>query len=52
MVTESKATRRKKRDITLKVIKVEYVQVPDAKDRLSRVFKILLSSLNEIEEKR
>ncbi len=44
MVTEVKATKRKKRISTLKVVKVEYVQVPDAEQRLSRVFKILLSS--------
>lgn len=49
MVTEIKATRRKKRNVTLKVVKVEYVQVPDAKERLDRVFKILMSSFENIE---
>lgn len=52
MVTEIKATKRKKRNITLKVVKVEYVQVPDAQERLFKVFKILLSNLKELEEKR
>jgi hypothetical protein len=53
MVTKTKGkVKRKKRSNTLTVVKVEHVQVPDAQERLSRVFKILLSSLNEIEEKR
>ncbi len=45
MVTEVKQkTKKKNKRNTLTVVKVEYVQVPDAEDRLNRVFKILMSS--------
>ena len=45
MVTETKdKVKRKKRNNTLKVVEVKYAQVPDAEERLNRVFKILLSS--------
>ena len=45
MVTEIKEkVKRKKRDKTLTVVKVEYAQVPDAEERLNRVFNILISS--------
>jgi len=45
MVTEAKdKIKRKKRNNTLKVVKVDFVQVHDAEERLKRVFKILMSS--------
>lgn len=45
MVTETKQkTKTKKKHNTLTVVKVEHVQVPDAEERLNRVFKILMSS--------
>ena len=51
MVTETKdKVKRKKRNNTLTVVEVNYVQVPDAEGRLGRVFKILLSSFENIEE--
>lgn len=50
MVSEAKdKVKRKKRNNTLTVVKVEYVQVPDAEERLSRVFKILMSSFENME---
>ena len=52
MVTKTKQkTKTRKRRITLTVVKVEYVQVPDAEERLNRVFKILLESHKDIEIK-
>lgn len=50
MATEAKdKVKRKKRNNTLTVVKVEYVQVPDSEERLKRVFKILLSSFKNVE---
>ena len=50
MVTETKqkTKTRKKRNV-LKVVKVEHVQVPDSEERLKRVFKILMSSFENME---
>lgn len=51
MVTETKQeTKTRKKRNTLKVVKVEFVQVPDANERLNRVFKMLLSSFKNIEK--
>lgn len=52
MVTkaEQKAKTKKKR-YTLTVVKVEHVQVPDANERLSRVFNMLLSSFENAQNK-
>lgn len=50
MVTETKINKSKKRNRTLKILKVEYVQVPDAQERLSRVFKILMSKSDDSRE--
>ncbi|MFC2002927.1 hypothetical protein ACFLV4_03155 [Chloroflexota bacterium] len=48
MINETKQKKiGKKRNNTLTVVKVEYVQVPDADERLSRVFKILMSSFKD-----
>ena len=45
MITKTKGNiKRKKRINELKVVEVNYVQVPDAEDRLKRVFKMLLAS--------
>ena len=50
MVTKTKQkTKRGKRHNTLMVVKVEHVQVPDAEQRLGRVFKILMSSFDNPE---
>lgn len=50
MVTkaEQKVKTKKKRN-TLTVVKVEHVRVPDTDERLSRVFKILMSSFENME---
>lgn len=50
MVTETKQkTKTKKKRNTLTVVKVDFLQVPDAVERLSRVFKILMSSFENME---
>jgi hypothetical protein len=44
--------RRTKRNKNLQVVEVKCVQVPDAQERLARVFKILMSNFtNEVAEK-
>jgi hypothetical protein len=43
--------KRKKRNNTLMIVRVEYVQVPDAEERLNRVFKILISSFDNSEKR-
>ena len=51
MVTETKKKiKRKKIRNTLTVIEVKHVQVPDAEERLNRVFKILMSRFGSIEK--
>ena len=50
MVSEIKdKIKRKKRNNSLKVVAIAYAQVPDAKERLGRVFKILMSSFENME---
>jgi len=49
MVSETKdKVKRKKRNNTLKVVEIQHVQVPDSEERLNRVFKILLSSFENM----
>ena len=43
-------TKTKRKRSTFTVAEVNYVQVPDADERLNRVFKILMSSFENIEE--
>ena len=46
MVSKTKnKVKRKKRNINLTVVKVEYAQVPDTEERLKRVFKIFVRYL-------
>ena len=42
--------KKQKRKHTLKVVKVKYVQMPDAVERLNRAFKILISSFENLEK--
>ena len=52
MVTTVKdKIKRKKRSNTLTVVRVEHIQVPDAEERLSRVFRILLSNFEDLEKR-
>ena len=51
MANESENKTKRKRNITLTVVEVDYAQVPDFGERLNRVFKILLSN-HENEAKR
>lgn len=46
--TRKRSSGRKKRN-SLRVVRVEYVQVPDSEERLGRVFRILLS--HQVESK-
>lgn len=51
MVSETKQkTKTKKKRNSLKVVKVEHVQVPDAEERLRKVFKVLLSNFENMGE--
>ena len=48
VILEKKA-KRKKRISNLKVVEIKHVQVPDAEERLSRVFRILMTSFKNPE---
>ena len=43
--------RKKKHGNSLKVVEVKHVQVPDAEERLNKVFKILMNTVENMEEK-
>ena len=43
--------RRTKRNNNLQVVEVKCVQVPDAQERLSRAYQILMSSFEDMEKK-
>lgn len=49
IIIEERAPKRRKRNNNLKVVEIKHVQVPDAEDRLNRVFKILMSSFDNSE---
>ena len=50
MINETKQKKReRKRNNSMKVVEIQHVQVPDMDERLSRVFKILMSSFEDKE---
>jgi len=50
-MSNTEMTKKKggKRNNSLKVVKIAHAQVPDAEERLGRVFKILMSSFENME---